>query len=307
MQLKRTRLHLETLSARLLLAADTAANLEASGEPEDYIVQSVGSIAFVIGTDVDDNISLVLGEEQHQLTINGDDHQFDPAVIDQIVISGMSSDNDQVTIVPTSADARVEILDDELEILTEQYAVRVQQAESVTVNELGGTNDTLRIHDSAGDDTIFLDPSFASYTNSHGETYIVRGAEQTEAYAEKGGTDRAFFFDSEADDRFVGKHEFSYLVGDGFSNYARGFEEVEARHQVGGRDEARLFGSDADDRVTARPNFVVLEADIAGNTTKITASFFETTRSFAEEGNDVATLIGQDLVTDRFVWTPESS
>ena len=307
MQLRRSRLHLETLSARLLMAADTVAHADASGEPEDYIVQSVGSIAFVIGTDVDDTISLVLGEEQHQLTINGSDHQFDPAVIDQIVISGMSSDNDQVTIVPTSDDARVEILDDELEIITEHYAVRVQQSESVTVNELGGPQDSLRIYDSAGDDTVFLDPSFTSYTNSHGETYVVRGAERTEAYADKGGTDQALFLDSVADDRFVGRHEFSYLEGDGFSNYARGFEEVDARHQAGGNDEARLFGSDADDRVTARPNLVVMEADIAGNTTTITASFFNTTRSFAGEGNDVATLIGQDLVSDRFVWTPESS
>ena len=289
----------ESLASRLLLTGNTDVEPGPAGENDPITVQ-ISSAVFVIGTAESDTISLDVSGDQYELTVNGSTQQLDPLTVDQVLISGLGS-SDQATITTASGADRIELNDDEMEIIGIGYTIRVQQIEAVNVVDSGG-DDRVRYYDSAGDDILLLDPAFSAFTNEQGETYTVSGVEVTEAYAEAGGEDQVFFNDSPDDDRFVGKEQFSYMVGNGFSNYARGFEMVAAYSRAGGADEARLHGSDSDDVLVARPNDVQLTV----GTTQISAITYPVTRSYGGGGNDQADVFGQDFVTDRFVWEPES-
>lgn len=284
-----------------MMTADPLIESSASGEAEDYVVQQQGDILFVIGTDVADDIDLDMSGDVYLLTINGVEQSISPVAVDQIVIAGMA-ERDEVHITTGRTDERIEVFDDELEIISANYAVRVQQSEIVEVMDEGG-DDLVRYYDSAGNDQLVLDPEVSTFTNSKGERYQVTGAEVTQGYAINGGSDVAIFYDSAGNDRFVGKETFSYMVGEDFSNLARSFEQVVARKRAGGTDEARLYGSDSDDLLIANPEQVSLQS----NNTDLSAFFFDVTRSYAGEGNDRAELHGQGFVTDRFVWEPTSS
>ena len=122
--------------------------------------------------------------------------------------------------------------------------------------------------------------------------------------AENGGSDQVNFFDTSGDDVFVARTSFAYLVGDGFWNYARGFENVDAFSELGGFDQAWLFDSNGDDTLTAADGDVTLAHE---DGTTFTSHGFSLTRGMASNGNDTATLTGQENIAEQFVWSPETS
>lgn len=291
------KLGFERLDERVVLSAN-AAGLGGEGEAGEAIVVREGDVAFVFGTEDDNLINVVMGETSHVVTIDGVDHEFDAVETRHIVISGQGG-NDEANVEGTAADDRVKIDDEEVEMLSADYGVRIRNAEVIRLFGNQGF-DTARIRDSSGDDQIFMHSTFTGYVNSSGDNMEVNGFERVDAFAERGGNDQVSFYDSPENDRFVAKETFSYLVGTGFSNYAEGFERVDAYYRNGGADEARLFGSNNDDALHSTPTQVVFQV---GNTTQVTHDF-PATRAFGMEGNDTAEMYGLDGVRDSFGWKP---
>lgn len=291
-------LNIEKLDQRVVLSANPAA----VDHSETAVIQQQGNVVFVFGTERDDFVRVVMGTDEHFVSINGDRQTFAASVVDEVVVAGMDG-CEEVAVFGSELDDTVEVLANEVELRSDNYTVRVRQSETVRVFGGQGSN-TARIVDSAGDDELYLHPTNANFVNSNGDVFILQEMERVEAFAQNGGRDFVRFFDSMADDSFVAKPRFAYMIGDGFWNYAKGFERVDAVSRSGGRDSARLYDSVGDDVLVARPDEVVLDT---GRVVMSTRDYF-TTRAIADAGgNDLATFHGQTWVKDLFVWEENSS
>lgn len=300
---KRNRLKFETLSDRLVLSANPLAPIDApAGEGHSHTIEEQGSLVTVLGGDDADIIRIEMGTSEHLLTINGESHEYDASVVDEIVVAGMGGD-DSVTVVGSTLNDLIEIEDGQTTLRNGKYVARVQQAEIVRVVGAGG-RDTVKIYDSNGDDSLFMHPTFTTFVNADGDTFKVSGVEQVEAFADNGGVDRVRFYDSPADDKFVAKTQFAYMIGDDFWNYAKNFESIDAFQRSGGQDNAEFYGSDGDDVLVARPDNVLFTT---ANGIRMASHDFFTTRTSGEGGNDSAEVFGQDHVEDKFVWRQDSA
>ena len=294
-------LDFEALGSRLALSASPTLVDTAEGEGETFVMQQVGDRLFVIGNDADNLIDIVLGEQSHVLTVDGEQHEFAADEVREFLLAGRRG-NDEIQVLATGQDDRVVIDGDEAVLQSDTYRVLVEDTEIVRL--LGNTGDDRAvIHDSSGDDELHLHSTFATFVADGRVTMRVSGFERVEAFAEAGGADLANFYDSAEDDRFVAKPGFSYMVGTTFWNYAKGFEHVEGFYRTGGNDQALFYDSPGDDRLTATPTEVVFLVDQV----TLTAHDFPVTRTFASTGNDTGTLTGQDFVADILVWDPESA
>lgn len=295
-------LRFETLSDRVVLSANSLLFAEGGeGENHETMVLKQGEVAFVFGTDDDNKIDVVMGAETHLLTIDGEKHEFHAKEVRHIVISGQGG-NDEANVDGSSVNDRVKIDNEEIEMLSSDYGVRIRNVEVIRVFGNQGF-DTAQIRDSHGDDEVFMHSTFTGYKNGAGDIMKVSGFERVDAFAERGGYDRVSFYDSRQNDRFVAKQEFSYLVGDGFSNYAKGFNRVDAYYRIGGADQARLFGSDGNDSLYSTPTQVVFQV---GNTKQVTHNF-PVTRAYGKAGSDIAEFHGQAGLRDVFGWKPGSA
>lgn len=301
---RRRKMIFESLNDRIALSANSIANMDdgASGEGETAAITQDGSQLSIIGSDNADTINVELGASMYQVTVNGDTTQYNVDAVDQIVIEG-DGGADSLTITASDLDNRVELKDDTFTVTNSSLTVSVTEVESIVTTAGSGTNRAF-LFDTSGDDVLTLRPDEATLVDGNGNSYMVNGFDRVIAISENGGSDQANFYDTSGDDIFVAKESFSYLVGTGFWNYARGFNKVDAFSEQGGFDQAWLFDSTGDDTLTAADGDVTLTH---ADGTVFASHDFSLTRGMASNGNDTATMTGQDNVAERFVWSPETS
>ena len=275
---------------------------EVAGEGETATVDQQGQLLTVTGSDQDDVIQLELGETSHRLTVNGDMTEYDATSVSQIVIVGDGGD-DTVAILGSADNESLNLTSDGLGVSSNRYDVSVRLAEDVSVSAGEGI-DRAVLHDSDGDDVLELRAGVASFTDKDGANFRVIDFDRVMAFADNGGSDAVSFFDTVGDDTFIGKDQFSFMVGPDFWNYARGFETVDAYQQNGGEDTGWLFGTTGDEVLVASPLSSELTLS-SGN--RVTTHGFANNRVQASGGNDRAVFNGADDWSDRFTWDTESA
>ncbi len=178
----------------------------------------------------------------------------DSVVLERIGNSGAL----RVTVLGTRGDDRFTFragtLTHGFVINGQEYAASAEAVASVKFRGLSG-DDFARLEGSSGDETARLLPARGTLTGPDFRVDLANVETIHVLAVNAGGTDRAFFFDSPGNDRFVARAHKSdaYMVGAGFHNYARGFDRNSAIARAGGEnDRAWFFDSSGDDRYVAR-------------------------------------------------------
>ncbi len=263
-------------------------------------VTTVGDTVRLEAANVPNDIRLTMGVDEHLLTVDNVEHRLDAAEIRRILIFA-NGGKDSILVEGSAADERIEAYERSIELLSSNYIVRMESIEDVRINT-GEGHDRVEFVDSAGDDEIDLNYRRATFNRSNGQKLLVTSHERVEALSDLGGNDVVHFRDSPGNDRFTAKHMRSYMSGDGLLNYARGFEIVNSE-SLAGEDEARLYDSPDDDMLELNGNSAMFKIDMATHN----VNGFNTMRAYSSEGNDKATIVGNEFVTDVFVWEPTSS
>jgi len=137
------------------------------------------------------------------------------------------------------------------------FYVRANLFEYVYAYSVRGGKDVARMFDSPGDDVLFSKPEQTRLYNLNdpANTFYVQAKlfEYVNAYAVSGGKDVARMFDSPGRDLFIGRSDWSRMLGldADYNNRARSFEEVYAYAIYGGEDRAKLADSGQTDRLEA--------------------------------------------------------
>ena len=171
--------------------------------------------------------------------------------------------------------------------------------------------DVAILYDSSGNDR--LDAGETESSIDYNETpgindlnIIVRGFDQTYAYATSGGTDDATLSGSSGDDTFTGLETYAHLAGNSgaFLNYVKGFDNVKADvYGTGGTDTANLFDSAGDDRLDAGETHVVMDFAVTHGVSdpNLTATGFPTVNVYALQGGNDAAFMTGSTGNDRFM------
>jgi hypothetical protein len=119
---------------------------------------------------------------------------------------------------------------------------------------LQGGTDEAHLFDSSGNDTFLTNPTMQfGKLYDEGRTYQTRAKffDFVHAYATEGGNDTAVLFGSAQDDVFVGRSDYSRMIGPTFNYRAKLFENVYGNAVAGGNDQAFLYDSQGDDLLEA--------------------------------------------------------
>jgi len=142
---------------------------------------------------------------------------------------------------------------------TVTYDLTLSDVENVYLSAADG--DSVRFHDSAGDDTFVATPTYA-YLSTPNSFFVVSGVGgmlgtpalgrpfgSVTAYSEFGGNDAAWFYDSAGNDAFYANAATAnvYLSGERFFNAAYGFDVAHAVAGMGGTDTAYYYDSAGND------------------------------------------------------------
>ena len=76
------------------------------------------------------------------------------------------------------------------------------------------------IFDTDGNDILDLMSDSAEFVDSSSNRFEVNGFDRVLSFATNGGDDQANFHGTSDDDTFIGKPDFSFMVGADFWNYA---------------------------------------------------------------------------------------
>ena len=139
------------------------------------------------------------------------------------------------------------------------------QVEAVTFN--GGEGyDMVVLDDSIGDDTLMAEAEHAVFSNSDrtpGFTVTMDGFEELQAYAKSGGHDKAFLYDSDANDKFKSEPAENYakMYGGRMYNRVKFYDLVEA-FSSGEKDLARLFDTQGNDVFEGQQDVSWLRTDV---------------------------------------------
>ena len=164
------------------------------------------------------------------------------------------------------------------------------QVESVAFDGSDGY-DTVILDDSIGDDTLTAEAKHAVFSNSDqtpGFTVTVDGFEELQAYARSGGTDKAYLYDSDANDKFKSEPAENYakMYGGRMYNRVKFYDVVEA-FSSGEKDLARLFDTAGNDVFEGQRDVSWLRTDVFD----VGVHNFRNVIAYAlENGNDEATL-----------------
>lgn len=144
------------------------------------------------------------------------------------------------------------------------YSYQARDFERVVANGTAGGGDVAWIYDSTTNDNYEARPGYCRMagTTAAGATFDNRlnNFSYTRAYAQAGGTDTAYFYDSSGDDSFYTYPTWSRMWGDvtagqSYNNKATGFEYVRAESTLGS-DSARLVGhAGNNDNLVAHPDW----------------------------------------------------
>ena len=139
------------------------------------------------------------------------------------------------------------------------------QVESVTFDGEDGY-DLVILDDSIGDDTLTAEAKHSVFSNSDrtpGFTVTTDGFEELQAYARAGGTDKAYLYDSDANDKFKSEPAENYakMYGGRMYNRVKFYDAVEA-FSSGEKDLARVFDTAGNDTFEGQQDVSWLRTNI---------------------------------------------
>jgi Calx-beta domain-containing protein/cysteine-rich secretory family protein len=293
------------------------------GSAEDVTLRlvnlvDVGDGAVVVrGTAGDDTFEFDATASRN-VTINGVRYEFDDAEVESLAFHGGDGyDTANLTSADPSADDSAELWPDHGTFNSAGVIATLTDVESINIDG-GSGEDTVIIHDSAGDDEIYAraprsyrpvssitvtdwdfdDPSYVS-TYAHSLT----GFENLTAQSTE-GIDVASFFDSDGNDEFIGRQFETVLKGPGFNFRAENFQYTHGYARFGdGDDTAELYDTPENDRFKADPTY----ARMFRGAFQRRAKFFETVVAYANSGGvgdwDDARLF-DSLSNDQMIASP---
>ena len=270
-------------------------NLPVSPAP---VFEVNGHIVDVYGTAGDDVIEVVAGTT-HSITIDGQTREFDGATITRVNVHA-GEGHDSVTLRGSGQADNVHLRSASVDMIGGGYEIHLQNADSVWVFAGEGLDQTARIFDTPDDEVLTARPESVRLTGPDRMVYV-SGFDEVRAYATAGGDDRAYFHDGPANDRFVGRENYSLMRSDdsGFYNYARGFDAVRAYATAGGIDHAKLYDGPADDLFVGRHNYGFLRGD--NSTFYNYAKGFDRVYAYATAGGGDRAKLYDGSTDDRFV------
>lgn len=175
----------------------------------------------------------------------------------------------------------------------------------------GNVDDTAKLYDSQGSDTLTASPIYAKMA---GEGYYYRADffPSVIATSKNGGEDIAILHDSAGDDTLYGKSSGSQLKGSDYTIEANDFKHLNAYAGSGGNDVAEFYGSNGDDTFVATTSYGKMTRAIDGGNSYFRAYSFQTIRAYAIGGDtdtDTAYLYDsalQDLLKAEIQWETDA-
>ena len=187
-----------------------------------------------------------------------------------------------------------------------RYHFNDAQVEEVTF--VGGEGyDMVILDDSIGDDTLTAEAKHAVFSNSDqtpGFAVTMDGFEELQAYGRAGGHDKAFLYDSDANDKFKAEPAENYakMYGGRMYNRVKFYDVVEA-FSSGEKDLARLFDTAGNDVFEGQQDVSWLRTDVFD----VGVHNFRQVIAYAlAAGNDVATLKDSALMDEVYLKSHKS-
>ncbi len=171
-----------------------------------------------------------------------------------------------------------------------------EDSELSSVSFDGGDGvDVVILRDSAGDDTLTVEPGLASFSNvAAGFSVAMAGFEELHAYAKAGGNDTAVLKDSPGNDKFKGDPTVAKMYKRGlFFHRVKFFDTVHGLSDAGGNDTARLWDSPGDDTLLSQRDETRLYRD--GEFDITVGGFHDVSVQATNGGFDTADLIDSPL------------
>lgn len=180
------------------------------------------------------------------------------------------------------------------------YEYKAKQFESVFGYSSAGT-DFAYLFDSEGNDTFIRNPDVTTLRGTGFENRAY-GFTMLNAYATDGGTDNAFFYDSEtSDDIFVSRENITLMRADGKESRAHQFDTVNAYAGGGGFDTATMYDTTGFDTFVSQPDLNVL----SGTGYEYRVHDFSFVVAISEESTADTATFYDSAGDDTFVSRPE--
>jgi parallel beta-helix repeat protein len=203
------------------------------------------------------------------------------SIDDQITLEGS-----HLTVLGTDGQDSFEVVIGSEYGVTLNGSTRTFDAASIDkITVVADNEDTVTLHDTAGDDSIYGSPEQIQVV-ADGLTLEAFGAGDMVVVADAGGVDEAHLSDSSGDDLFVSDPQSSTLSGDGFSIRVESVEYVHGYARAGGNDQATICGSDGDESYVGKETW----GRLSGDGYALRAKFFDVVTVHAGGGTDEAKL-----------------
>ena len=200
--------------------------------PGSYVVRHADQFGLQTTTSVDGGHTVQVSEGTLQSVTLGVRTLFALTATDELTIYGTPAD-DTVSIDSFDSSNVVFHMNGSLHTAPGNF-------QSLIVSTDAG-NDTVAVTGSTGDDTVRLYGG-SGRIEFPGRTVDLESAESI-SVLDSGGYDRAYFYDTVADEVYLADPETASLVGGGFSNSVEGFDRSYAFANEGGSDLAIMYDS----------------------------------------------------------------
>ena len=263
------------------------------------------SIVTVYGTDGDDTF-VFAPTGSYQVTINGVAYHFDEAEVDAVAFDGGEGyDTVNLATLASSGNDSAELWPDHGTFNSAGVTTTLTDVDSINISG-GSGEDTVIIHDSAGDDTLFARAAAAAQPVSlitmtdtvNSYSHQLDDFEILNAYSTS-GIDTASLFDSDGPDKFISHYNTNRLRDDDLSDSVVDFnfrvKDFQYNHvyaKNGGVDLAEFHDKDGQkDDFKGYPTYSKMFKGLYQRRAK----FFENVVAYATPGDgDYARLFDSD-------------
>ena len=273
------------------------------------------AIVSISGTSGNDTFELVAGSTPGELTVklNGQVQDVAPGT-NSLVFDGLGGyDSVNLVTLASNENDSAELWPDHGTFTSAGVTFTLAGVESINIDG-GAGNDTVVVHDSAGDDELYAraatgaqpvssitiadyvenDPAFVP-TYSHSVANFENLTTDSTA-----GVDVASFFDSDDDDTLIARQFETVLSGDGFSFRAENFQYTHGYAKAGGDDTAELYDTPQNDRFKGNSVY----ARMFRGAFQRRAKFFETVVAYATAGGTDDARLFDSTSNDQLTATP---
>lgn len=275
----------ESLESRILLTGTTC-------EP---VITQTGSMIIAVGTAMDDDVELFLGEQTHVLNFSGFQYTYDASEITDFRIGGATGNN-SIRIVGSGLDDDGRVFGVRGTVWSDAYDARSFSFQETTIVGGGGT-DYGRIFGSNNDDRLQGLPEASTLTTPE-SVLRAEAFERVDTYG-RGGNDVGQLFGVQGRDVLVALDEYVSMTSQELSKVVRGFERLDGFGR-GGDDFARLFDSSTNDTFVSTPGYGYLRTP---NRLSSARGFEEIEAISNQGGFDRTQFFDDALATETFTTT----